>query len=163
MAYDEHLAERMSSVLKEKRVRFEAKNMMGGLCYMIKDKMTIGIVKDSLMIRIDPELYETSLKKNGVRPMDFTGKVMKGFLLVDPVAIDMQKDLESWIQLCLDFNPGKVQQEISFRKEAKACSKETKKVKVNFRRGQSIKVRILNNLFSPSVLFQAPDRWKRNH
>lgn len=105
MAYDEHLAERISDVLKEKKVRYEAKNMMGGLCYMIKDKMAVGIVKDSLMIRIDPDLYETSLKEMGVRPMDFTGKVLRGFLLVDPVGIDMQKDLEHWIQLCLDFNP----------------------------------------------------------
>ena len=105
MAYDQNLAERIDSVLKEKKVRFEAKNMMGGLCYMIKDKMAVGIIKDSLMIRIDPELYERSLKKKGVRPMDFTGKVLKGFLLVDPIAIDMQKDLEHWIQLCLDFNP----------------------------------------------------------
>lgn len=105
MAYDEHLAERISDVLKEKKVRYETKNMMGGLCYMIKDKMAVGIVKDSLMIRIDPDLYETSLKKMGVRPMDFTGKVLRGFLLVDPVGIDMQKDLEHWIQLCLDFNP----------------------------------------------------------
>ena len=37
--------------------------------------------------------------------MDFTGKILKGFLLVDPIGIDMQKDLEYWIQLCLDFNP----------------------------------------------------------
>src|SRR5688572_22856417 len=105
MAYDEHLAERISGVLKEKKVRCEAKNMMGGLCYMIKDKMALGIVKDSLMIRIDPDLYDRSLKKKGVRPMDFTGKILKGFLLVDPVGIDMQKDLEYWIKLCLDFNP----------------------------------------------------------
>jgi TfoX/Sxy family transcriptional regulator of competence genes len=105
MAYDEHLAERISGVLNEKKIRFEAKNMMGGLCYMIEDKMAVGIIKDSLMIRIDPDLYEKSLKKKGVRPMDFTGKVLKGFLLVDPIAIDMQKDLEHWIQLCLDFNP----------------------------------------------------------
>lgn len=105
MAYDQNLAERIDSVLKEKKVRFEAKNMMGGLCYMIKDKMAVGIIKDSLMIRIDPDLYERSLKKKGVKPMDFTGKVLKGFLLVDPIGIDMQKDLEHWIQLCLDFNP----------------------------------------------------------
>lgn len=105
MAYDQHLAERISGVLREKRVRFEAKNMMGGLCYMIDDKMAVGVVKDSLMIRIDPALYEPSLRKKGCRPMDFTGKVLKGFLLVNPIGIDMQKDLEYWIQLCLDFNP----------------------------------------------------------
>jgi hypothetical protein len=105
MAYDEHLAERISKVLKEKHIRFESKNMMGGLCYMINDKMTVGIVNGSLMARIDPENYESALKKKGCRPMDFTGKPMKGFVFVDPKGIDMDNDLEYWIQLCLDFNP----------------------------------------------------------
>lgn len=105
MAYDEHLAERIENVLKEKRVRFEAKKMMGGLCLMIKDKMAVGVVKDALMVRIDPEGYERALKKKGCRQMDFTGKILKGFLLVDPSGIDLQKDLEYWIQLCIDFNP----------------------------------------------------------
>lgn len=105
MAYDEHLADRINSVLKRKKVHFESKKMMGGLCYMVNDKMTVGIVKDSLMVRIDPDLYESSLKKPGVRHMDFTGKIMKGFLLVDPIGIDMDEDLEYWVQLCLDFNP----------------------------------------------------------
>jgi TfoX/Sxy family transcriptional regulator of competence genes len=105
MAYDEHLADRINTVLKSKKVRFEAKKMMGGLCYMVNGKMTVGIVKESLMIRIDPELMESSLKKPGVRHMDFTGKILKGFLLVDPTGIDMDDDLEYWIQLCLEFNP----------------------------------------------------------
>jgi hypothetical protein len=48
---------------------------------------------------------ESSLKKPGVRHMDFTGKILKGFLLVDPTGIDMDDDLEYWIQLCLEFNP----------------------------------------------------------
>lgn len=128
MAYDEHLAERISGVLKEKKVRYEAKNMMGGLCYMIKDKMAVGIVKDSLMVRIDPDLYELSLKKKEVRTMDFTGKVLKGFLLVDPVAIDMQKDLEHWIQLCLDFNPkAKSSKKQTLVKTPKVTPKKRKK------------------------------------
>lgn len=105
MAYDLHLADRINSVLKQKKVRFDTKAMMGGLCYMVNDKMMVGIVKDSLMIRIDPDLYEASLKKKGCRRMDFTGKVLKGFLLVDPIGIDMDEDLEYWIQLSLDFNP----------------------------------------------------------
>jgi TfoX/Sxy family transcriptional regulator of competence genes len=127
MAYDEHLAERISGVLKEKKVRYEAKNMMGGLCYMIRDKMAVGIVKDSLMIRIDPDFYETSLKKKGCRPMDFTGKVLKGFLLVDPIGIDMQKDLEYWIQLCLDFNPKAKSSKKSFSPKKPASKTKGKK------------------------------------
>lgn len=105
MAYDEHLGERISTVLKKKRVQYETKNMMGGLCFMINDKMAVGVITHSLLARIDPEIYTSSLKKKGCRPMDFTGRVMKGFVCVDPIGIDSDKDLEDWIQVCLDFNP----------------------------------------------------------
>ena len=105
MAYDEHLGERIAIVLREKRVRYEAKKMMGGLCFMIDDKMAVGVINDALMARIDPEIYKSSLKKKGCRPMDFTGRVMKGFVRVDPIGIDLDEDLEYWIQVCLDFNP----------------------------------------------------------
>jgi hypothetical protein len=37
--------------------------------------------------------------------MDFTGRPMKGYVFIDPIGIDMDKDLEYWIQLCLDYNP----------------------------------------------------------
>lgn len=105
MAYDEHLAERVQKVLKEKRVRYETKKMMGGLCFMINDKMCVGIEKDMLMARIDPDRYEEMLKKKGCHEMDFTGRPMKSFVFIDPEGIDMDTDLEYWIQLCLDYNP----------------------------------------------------------
>lgn len=105
MAYDEHLGERIAKVLEEKRVRYESKNMIGGLCFMVNDKMTVGVVNNSLLARIDPDIYQNSLKKKGCRPMDFTGRIMKGFVCVDPIGIDSEKDLEYWVQMCLDFNP----------------------------------------------------------
>jgi len=105
MAYNEHLAARVEKVLKEKRVRFEEKKMMGGLCFMVNDKMCVGIEKDMLMARIDPAIYERALKKKGCHEMDFTGRPMKSFVFIDPIGIDMDKDLEYWIQLSLDYNP----------------------------------------------------------
>lgn len=105
MAYNEHLVDRIRKVLKEKRIQFEEKKMMGGLCFMVNDKMCMGVEKDKLMARIDPESYEKALKKNGAHEMDFTGKPMKGFVFVDPIGVDMEIDLEYWIQLCLDYNP----------------------------------------------------------
>ena len=116
MPYDEHLAERVEKVLKEKRIRFQEKRMMGGLCIMVKDKMCMGIEKNRLMARIDPDVYEVSLKKKGVHEMNFTGKPMKGYVYVDSKAVDMDKDLEYWVQLCLDFNP-----------KAKSSKKKAKK------------------------------------
>ena len=105
MAYDNFLADRIRSVLKDKKVPFTEKKMMGGLCYLVDDKMCIGIVKDNLMARIDPGIYDDSLLRKGCREMDFTGRPMKGFIFVEPEGIDMDEDLDYWVQLCLDFNP----------------------------------------------------------
>jgi TfoX/Sxy family transcriptional regulator of competence genes len=105
MAFDEFLAERIRRVLNENNVSFEEKKMMGGLCYMVDDKMCLGVVKDKLMARIDPELTEMALAMPGCRLMDFTGKTMKGFLFIDPEGTDLDKDLEYWVGLGLEFNP----------------------------------------------------------
>lgn len=105
MPYDEHLDDRIQKIFQDKHMPFEAKKMMGGICYLVDDKMCAGIVKDKLMARIDPEIYETALSKKGCTPMDFTGQTMKGFVFVEPEGIDMDKDLENWIDLCLEYNP----------------------------------------------------------
>ena len=105
MAYNEFLADRIKSSLEVKHVVFMEKKMMGGLTFMVDDKMCIGVVRDNLMARIDPDLYDLALLKKGCKPMDFTGRPMKGFVFVDLEGIDMDEDLEYWIQLCLDYNP----------------------------------------------------------
>lgn len=105
MAYDEFLADRIRHVLSVKKVNHAEKKMMGGLTFMVDSKMCVGIVKGNLMARIDPEIYERMLSKKGCRPMDFTGKPMKGFIFVEPIGIDMDADLEAWIQLALEYNP----------------------------------------------------------
>lgn len=105
MAYDEHLAFRIKAVLQEKQVFFEEKKMFGGLCYMVDDKLCVGVMKNELIARIDPELFEEYLKSEQCSPLDKSGRSMKGFILVDPIGVDMEEDLEKWVQLCLDFNP----------------------------------------------------------
>ena len=105
MAYDEYLADRIRTVLNEKKVSFEEKKMMGGLCYLVDDKMCLGVVKSNLMARIDPDIYDQAMTKTGCREMDFTGRPMKGFVFVEPEGIDMDEDLDYWVELCLDFNP----------------------------------------------------------
>lgn len=105
MAYNEHLADRINNILKDKKVPFYEKKMMGGLTFMVNDKMCVGIIKDNLMARIDPKIYEDSLKQEGCRPMDFTKRPMKGYVFIEPLAIDMDEDLEFWISLALDYNP----------------------------------------------------------
>lgn len=105
MAYNEHLAERISRIFKEKNLQTEEKKMMGGLCYMLNNKMCVGVVKDELMARIDPDIYEESLQKPGAKEMNFTGRPMKGFVFVDPMGLDRDTDLEQWLNLAIEFNP----------------------------------------------------------
>lgn len=105
MAYDELLEDRIQRILEEKNIQFSKKKMMGGLTFLVDDKMCIGIVKDSLMARIDPEQYQEALNKEGCREMNFTGRPMKGFVFVDAPSIDLEENLEYWIDLALEYNP----------------------------------------------------------
>ncbi len=105
MAYDELLADRIREVLKAKKIGNEEKRMMGGLCFMVDDKMCMGVIKGNMMARIDPDIYDDVLNKTGCIKMDFTGRPMKGFVFIEPEGIDMESDLEYWIDLCLEYNP----------------------------------------------------------
>ncbi|SEK69950.1 TfoX N-terminal domain-containing protein [Aquimarina amphilecti] len=111
MAYSEYIADRIHQIFHEKRVNFYAKKMMGGLCFMVDDKMCCGIHYDKkretdlLMARIGELAYEKAIHKEGCYPMDFTGRAMKGYVFVTADGFDFDEDLEYWIQLCLDFNP----------------------------------------------------------
>jgi len=103
MAYNENLANRIRERLQE-LPNIEEKEMMGGLTFMLNDKMCIGIIKDEMMCRIDPALHETEIEKRGCRTMDFTKRPMKGYVLIDETGMKTQRDFEHWINLCLDFN-----------------------------------------------------------
>ena len=103
MSYNEKLADRIRIRLAE-IPKVEEKFMFGGVCFMVKGKMCIGIVKDEMMCRIGPDSYETALEKNGCREMVFTGKPMKGYVYVSDEGMKSKKDFDYWINLCLDFN-----------------------------------------------------------
>lgn len=105
MAYNDYLAEQVERVLTEKGVPFLTKKMMGGLCFMVDDKMCLGISGDDLMARVDPECYEELVKREGARPMNFTGRTMKGFIFVSLEVLESEKELRYWIDACLEFNP----------------------------------------------------------
>ena len=105
MAYNEHLADRINGILKEKNASFYEKKMFGGLCFMVEEKMCIGIVKEEIMARIGVDKYDEALSKPGCREMNFTGRPMKGYVFIDEEAIDLDHDLEYWVQLALEFNP----------------------------------------------------------
>jgi TfoX/Sxy family transcriptional regulator of competence genes len=105
MAYDEHLADRIRRQFQDHKIYYEDKKMMGGICFLVNDKMCLGVVKDKLMARIDPEAMDQALSKSGCHEMDFTGKPMKGFVFVEPEGIDMDQDLQYWVDMAMEYNP----------------------------------------------------------
>jgi TfoX/Sxy family transcriptional regulator of competence genes len=104
MAYDESLADRTREIISIHHKKVEEKKMFGGLCFMVNDKMCVGVEQERLMVRLDPEKYDEAMEKEGCRPMDFTGKIMKGYVFVDREALNTKKKLEYWVNLALAFN-----------------------------------------------------------
>jgi TfoX/Sxy family transcriptional regulator of competence genes len=103
MAFSEKLADR----IRERLVllsNVEEKKMMGGLTFMVNDKMCIGIIKNDMMCRVDPEFHDTAIEMTGCRTMDFTNRPMKGYVLIDDTGMRTQKEFEYWINLALEFN-----------------------------------------------------------
>ena len=78
--------------------------MMGGLCFLVDDKMCVGVEKERLMVRLDPEIYEQVLKRKGCVPMDFTGRPTRGFVFVKADGYSADGDLAMWLDLALKFN-----------------------------------------------------------
>ncbi|MEO1031844.1 MAG: TfoX/Sxy family protein [Bacteroidota bacterium] len=110
MAYDEHLGDRIRQIIKTKNVSFYDKKMMGGLVFMVNDKMCCGTHIDKkygdslLMAKIGVEGYNEEIHKEECLPMDFTGRPMKGYIFIAPKGFDMDEDLEYWINKAVDYN-----------------------------------------------------------
>ncbi len=103
MAYSEKIANRIREQIADLPV-IEEKEMMGGLVFMVNGKMCVGVIKDEMMCRIDPNIHNTVIEKNGCRTMDFTKRPMKGYILIDDDGMKTQADLKYWIDLALSFN-----------------------------------------------------------
>lgn len=109
MAYSEYLVERVQQRLEGKG-EIEPKKMMGGLIFMVNEKMCVGVDKDRqsgddrLMLRVGKASYEDLLDRKGCREMDFTGKPMRGFIFVYPEGFDAEEDLDFWVERALAFN-----------------------------------------------------------
>lgn len=77
---------------------------MGGLTFMVNDKMCVGIIKEEMMCRIDPNFHETAIEKTAFRTMDFTKRPMKGYVMIDDTGMKSKKEFDFWISKTLEFN-----------------------------------------------------------
>ena len=101
MAYDERLADRVRDVLEGDPGVSERK-MFGGIAFMVDGHMACGIAGDELMLRLGPEGAEAALRRPHVRPMDFTGRPMKGMVFVAPKGL-RGAALRRWVEAAAAF------------------------------------------------------------
>ena len=98
MAYDEKLAARIREILGKSKGITE-KKMFGGLCFLLKDKMVGGVLKNDLVVKIGKAAHEKLGSPKHTRPFDFTGKPMIGILYVSPAGLKTRKDLARWLEM----------------------------------------------------------------
>lgn len=103
MPVSEPFADRVRTLLKPEPGLSERK-MFGGICFMIHGNMVCGISgDDQLMVRVGPEAYEEALALPDARPMDFTGRPMKGYVYVEPESCREPEALATWLERALEF------------------------------------------------------------
>lgn len=102
MAYDEDLAARVRGSFGDAFDITERK-MFGGIAFMLNGNMCCGVVNDDLMVRVGPEGFDEVMERPHVRPMDFTGRPMTGFIFVDTGGTSATDDLEFWVQKGVSF------------------------------------------------------------
>lgn len=102
MAYDEKLAARVRRRLADVP-GFSEKRMFGGLCFLLDGHMCCGINGRDLMLRVRPEGYEAALARPGARPMDFTGRPLRGMVYVSADALRSARTLTRWLDESVAF------------------------------------------------------------
>jgi TfoX/Sxy family transcriptional regulator of competence genes len=99
MAYDEKLAARVRTLLGT-RGDVTERTMFGGLTFMVAGHMCCGVNRDELIVRLHPEDAEHALDRLGARPMDLTGRPMRGFVTIHPEGLKGQA-LKRWVALAV--------------------------------------------------------------
>ena len=102
MAYDEKLADRARRILSARQGIAE-KRMVGGLSFSVNGSMACGVTGNALMVRVGPEALARTLAEPHVRPMEFAGRRLAGFVCVEPEGLPTDAALAAWIQRGLDF------------------------------------------------------------
>ena len=127
MPYDQTLASRAGQILSPV-TGFSEKKMFGGLCFMIHGNMCCGVLKHELVLRLAPERAEELLSRPHTRPMDFTGRPMKGFVFIETGALGTAGQLRNWVSMALSFAQGLP------RKPSKPASRRLPKLAAKERR-----------------------------
>jgi TfoX/Sxy family transcriptional regulator of competence genes len=102
MTFNELTASKIREAMKETPGVSE-RSMFGGISFMLEGNMCCGVIEDNLVVRVGPGAYETVLQEPYTRPMDFTGRPLKGFVYVDRAGYEAPGSLLGWIERGVAF------------------------------------------------------------
>lgn len=102
MAYSKELADRIRDAI-DGRPGVAERKMFGGIAWMVNGNMACGIIGEDLMVRLERDDAEAALVEEHVAPMEFTGRPMRGFIVVEAAGIDDVDALGRWVDVGADF------------------------------------------------------------
>ena len=101
MALDQALIARVRDAITEqafqRQLTLREKHMFGGLAFMLNDKMACGVINGDLMVRVGPAAYEGALAHQHTRPMDFTGRPMRGYVFIAARGCHSPTSVAYWV------------------------------------------------------------------
>lgn len=105
MPYDKRLADRIRKALAGQDELTE-KEMFGGIGFMIRGNIACGVIGKEMMVRVGPGDHAAALQELHVRPFDFTGRPMKGWVVVRAAGLKDETALRSWVRRGVTFAKG---------------------------------------------------------
>ena len=102
MAFSEKLADRVRATVARRRGLTE-KKMFGGMAFLAGGHMFCGVNGEDLVVRVGPAAWGDALARRHVRPMDFTGKPLTGYVYVAPAGVRTAASLKAWVDRGLEF------------------------------------------------------------
>ena len=102
MHYDTGLAQRIREQVEALPGTSE-KEMFGGLSFFVNGNLAVGVIGGDLMVRVGPDQNEKALAHPAARPFNMTGKVMKGWVMVEPPGFEEDSALSEWVQKGIEF------------------------------------------------------------
>lgn len=76
--------------------------MFGGIGFMLNGNMVAAASRRGLQLRVGKDRQGEVLARPGARPMEMRGRVMEGYVYVDPSALT-DGDIEAWLRPALAF------------------------------------------------------------
>jgi TfoX/Sxy family transcriptional regulator of competence genes len=102
MTFNEITAEKIRKAMADTPDVSE-RNMFGGVSFMLQGNMCCGVIEDNLVVRVGPGAYDAVLREPHTRPMDFTGRPLRGFVYVDRAGYETPDALHGWIERGVSF------------------------------------------------------------